>query len=109
MRRTVDGAEQVFCCYGCCIAYQVLRGHGEESEATWLLIRLGIGGFLSMNVMTFSLVIYSGGFEGMDAGLLPGCICCCGCWRRPCCSCSAGRSSATPGGRRARASWAPPP
>ena len=71
MRRTVDGAEQVFCCYGCCIAYQVLRGHGEESEATWLLIRLGIGGFLSMNVMTFSLVIYSGGFGGMDAGLLP--------------------------------------
>lgn len=71
MRRTIDGAEQVFCCYGCCIAYQVLRGHGEESEATWLLIRLGIGGFLSMNVMTFSLVVYAGGFGGVDAGLLP--------------------------------------
>ncbi len=60
-----------FCCYGCCIAYQVRRGHGEESEATWLLIRLGIGGFLAMNVMTFSLVVYSGGFEGIDASLLP--------------------------------------
>ena len=71
MRRTIDGTEQIFCCYGCCIAYQVLRGHGEESEATWLLIRLGIGGFLSMNVMTFSLVVYSGGFEGVDAALLP--------------------------------------
>lgn len=71
MPRTIDGAARVFCCYGCCIAYQVRQGHGEESEATWLLIRLGIGGFLSMNVMTFSLVVYSGGFEGVDANLLP--------------------------------------
>jgi P-type Cu2+ transporter len=71
MRRTVDGVAQIFCCYGCCLAYQVRQGHGEESEATWLLIRLGIGGFLSMNVMTFSLLVYSGGFEGMDAHLLP--------------------------------------
>ena len=71
MQRTVDGAAEVFCCYGCCLAYQVRQGHGEESEATWLLIRLGIGGFLSMNVMTFSLLVYSGGFEGVDAHLLP--------------------------------------
>ena len=71
MQRTIDGAAQVFCCYGCCLAYQVRQGHGEESEATWLLIRLGVGGFLSMNVMTFSLVVYSGGFEGVDANLLP--------------------------------------
>jgi Cu2+-exporting ATPase len=71
MQRTVDGAAQTFCCYGCCLAYQVRHGHGEESEATWLLIRLGVGGFLSMNVMTFSLLVYSGGFEGVDAHLLP--------------------------------------
>jgi len=71
MRRTIDGAAELFCCYGCCLAYQVRQGHGEESEATWLLIRLGVSAFLAMNVMTVSLLVYSGGFEGADAGLLP--------------------------------------
>ena len=43
----------------------------EEWEAAWLLIRLGVGGFLSMNVMLISLVIYAGAFSGADAWLLP--------------------------------------
>lgn len=71
MRRTIDGDEHAFCCYGCYLAYQVSHGSGEESEATWLLIRLGVGGFLAMNVMLFSLLIYSGTFEHADAELLP--------------------------------------
>ena len=71
MRRTVDGAERSYCCYGCCIADQVKAGRTEESEAAWLLIRLGVGGFLSMNIMLFSLVIYSGAFTGVDAHVLP--------------------------------------
>jgi Cu2+-exporting ATPase len=71
MQRVIDGAPQHFCCYGCCLAYQVRHGSGEESEATWLLIRLGVGGFLAMNVMTFSLLVYSGTFERADPELLP--------------------------------------
>lgn len=71
MRRAIDGDEHAFCCYGCCLAYQVAHGSGEESEATWLLIRLGVGGFLAMNVMLFSLLIYSGAFDHEDAELLP--------------------------------------
>ena len=71
MRRTVDGVERSYCCYGCCIADQVKAGRTEESEAAWLLIRLGVGGFLSMNIMLFSLVIYSGAFTGVDAHVLP--------------------------------------
>jgi Cu2+-exporting ATPase len=67
----LDGAARQFCCYGCCLAYQVRHGSGEESEAAWLLIRLGVGGFLAMNVMLFSLLIYSGTFERADAELLP--------------------------------------
>ena len=64
--RQVQGEEHRFCCYGCCLAFQVTRGEGEESEAAWLLIRLGIGAFLSMNIMLFSLLLYSGTFELAD-------------------------------------------
>jgi Cu2+-exporting ATPase len=64
--RQVQGEEHRFCCYGCCLAFQVTRGEGEESEAAWLLIRLGIGAFLAMNIMLFSLLLYSGTFEQGD-------------------------------------------
>ena len=65
--RKVQGEDQRFCCYGCCLAFQVARGEGEELEAAWLLIRLGIGAFLAMNIMLFSLLLYSGTFEQADA------------------------------------------
>jgi len=71
MRRTVNGETCAFCCYGCCIAFQVRSGKSEEWEAAWLLIRLGVGGFLSMNIMLFSLLLYTGAFTGVDARLLP--------------------------------------
>jgi len=71
MQRKVNGESHAFCCYGCCIAFQVKNGSSEEWEAAWLLIRLGVGGFLSMNIMLFSLLLYSGAFTGVDARLLP--------------------------------------
>ncbi len=71
MERTVNGESCAFCCYGCCIAYQVKSGNREEYEAAWLLIRIGVGGFLSMNIMLFSLLLYADGFSGADAEILP--------------------------------------
>ena len=71
MQRTVNGEDCAFCCYGCCIAFQVKRGKSEEWEAAWLLIRLGVGGFLSMNIMLFSLLLYTDTFTGPDARLIP--------------------------------------
>ena len=71
MQRTVNGEDCAFCCYGCCIAFQVKRGKSEEWEAAWLLIRLGVGGFLSMNIMLFSLLLYTDTFTGADARLIP--------------------------------------
>jgi Cu2+-exporting ATPase len=71
MQRTINGEECAFCCYGCCIAYQVKSGRNEEWEAAWLLIRLGVGAFLSMNIMLISLLLYAGTFGGADAWLLP--------------------------------------
>ncbi|NLS07521.1 cation-translocating P-type ATPase [Rhizobium sp. P32RR-XVIII] len=71
MQRTIDGEEHTFCCYGCCIAFQVTRGRSEESEAAWLLVRLGVGAFLSMNIMLLSLLVYTGTFSGSDDYMLP--------------------------------------
>ena len=70
-KRIVNGEDHAFCCYGCCLAYQVKHGSREEPEAAWLLVRLGIGGFLSMNIMLFSLLLYSGTFDVADSELLP--------------------------------------
>lgn len=73
-QREVNGETRWFCCYGCCLAYQVHHGEREEPEAAALLIRLGIGGFLAMNIMLFSLLLYSDAFAGADAwltGLVP--------------------------------------
>ena len=41
--REIHGETRWFCCYGCCLAYQVLHGAREEPEAAALLIRLGLG------------------------------------------------------------------
>jgi P-type Cu2+ transporter len=71
LQQTVNGESCAFCCYGCSIAFQVKNGKTEEWEAAWLLIRLGVGGFLSMNIMLFSLLIYGGVFTGADARVLP--------------------------------------
>ena len=70
-KRIVNGEDHAFCCYGCCLAYQVKQGSREEPEAAWLLVRLGIGGFLSMNIMLFSLLLYSGTFDVADSEMLP--------------------------------------
>ena len=69
--RMVHGESHRFCCYGCCLGFQVQHGIGEESEATWLLIRFGVGGFFAMNVMLLSLLLYSGTFEVADQEVRP--------------------------------------
>lgn len=68
-RRDIHGQALVFCCHGCCLAYQVHHGSHEEPEAAAWLIRLGIGGFLAMNIMLFSLLLYAGAFSADDAWL----------------------------------------
>ena len=72
MQVMVNGKSCAFCCYGCCIAFQVKSGKSEEWDAAWILIRLGVGGFLSMNIMLFSILLYTGAFTGADANVLPG-------------------------------------
>lgn len=67
MQREVAGELRHFCCYGCCLAWQVHHGEREEPEAAAFLIRLGVGAFLAMFIMLFSLLQYSGAFAATDA------------------------------------------
>jgi P-type Cu2+ transporter len=70
LQREVNGETRRFCCYGCCLAYQVHHGEGDEPEAAALLIRLGVGAFLAMVIMLFSLLLYSGTFDETDGWLV---------------------------------------
>lgn len=64
LQREVGGEPHAFCCYGCCLAFQVSHGEHDEPEAAALLIRLGVGAFLAMFIMLFSLLQYSGSLAG---------------------------------------------
>jgi Cu2+-exporting ATPase len=68
-QREVDGRARWFCCYGCSLAYQVQHGADDEPQAAAALIRLGVGAFLTMFIMLFSLLDYAGAFRGDDAWL----------------------------------------
>ncbi|MBI2487956.1 MAG: heavy metal translocating P-type ATPase [Deltaproteobacteria bacterium] len=52
-----------YCCYGCVLAHEITGEKGEEGEALWILARLGLGAFFSMNVMVLSYADYFYPFE----------------------------------------------
>ena len=68
-RRKISGNNRAFCCYGCYLAFQVGRGDFDDAEVAKLLIRLGTGVFLAMNIMLFSLLTYSGALDDSDPAL----------------------------------------
>lgn len=70
--REINGEAHVFCCYGCCLAFQMHHGDYQEPVAAGLLIRLGIGAFLAMNIMLFSLMLYSGTAGPADGTMVQG-------------------------------------
>ncbi|HEX3000344.1 MAG TPA: HAD-IC family P-type ATPase, partial [Armatimonadota bacterium] len=53
-----DG-ERHYCCYGCHLVSEIVHARQDEGIAAWVLLRLGIGAFLAMNVMMLSLVLYT--------------------------------------------------
>lgn len=67
-RGEAGGETRHYCCYGCFIGWQASNGGGDDAVAAGYLIRLGVGGFLAMNIMLFSLMIYTGTLD-TDAGL----------------------------------------
>lgn len=49
----------LYCCYGCRFAAAVAQERGEVGQLRWNLTRLGLAIFFSMNVMVFTLVLWS--------------------------------------------------
>lgn len=60
-----------FCCYGCRFAAAVTHSKGPEGAVTGLLARLGLAIFLTMNVMVFSMALWSEDFYGADSIAAP--------------------------------------
>lgn len=53
-----DG-KQRFCCYGCYLVQRITGAGGEEGIHAAIVVRLGLGAFLAMNVMMISLLLYT--------------------------------------------------
>ncbi|MBI3864306.1 MAG: heavy metal translocating P-type ATPase [Planctomycetia bacterium] len=61
-----DAPGQEFCCYGCRFASAVTRERGETGAIRWTLARLGLSIFLSMNVMAFTMALWTGDVYGHE-------------------------------------------
>lgn len=48
-----------YCCFGCRLAAGVVAADGHEGQTRWTLTRLGVGVFFSMNVMVFTLAMWT--------------------------------------------------
>lgn len=57
--RDARTAEDAFCCFGCRVAANLTQAEGQVGQARWTLTRLGLAVFFSMNVMVFTLVLWS--------------------------------------------------
>ena len=55
--RPIDGP--VYCCFGCRLACEITGRSGAEGEARWTLVRLGMAIFLSINVMMFTMALWT--------------------------------------------------
>lgn len=49
-----------YCCTGCALAHRITGGEAGHGVATGMLMAVGVGAFLAMNVMMLSFVLYSG-------------------------------------------------
>lgn len=56
---TADTDAAVYCCFGCRFAASVTAERGEEGQVRWTLTRLGLAIFFSMNVMVFTLALWT--------------------------------------------------
>ena len=49
----------VYCCYGCRFAHAVVQEQGNEGAIRWTVIRLGLAIFFTMNLMAFTMTMWS--------------------------------------------------
>lgn len=51
--------QPVYCCFGCEFAAEVTRSTGREGANRILLLRIGLAAFCTMNVLAFTMVLWS--------------------------------------------------
>ena len=51
--------EARFCCLGCRFAASITASQGDDGEARWMMTRLGLAIFFTMNVMVFTMLLWS--------------------------------------------------
>lgn len=49
----------LFCCLGCRLAFAMTAEGGDEGHTRWTLTRLGLAVFFTMNVMMFTMVLWT--------------------------------------------------
>ncbi len=54
-----SGPMPLYCCYGCRFAHSVVQEQGEEGAIRWTVIRLGLAIFFTMNLMAFTMTMWS--------------------------------------------------
>ena len=62
----IGGQVGRYCCSGCALAATVTRARGDPAIASALLVRLGLAGFFTMNVMMLTLPTYARHVYGED-------------------------------------------
>ncbi len=56
---TISDDESVYCCFGCRMAHAITEESGREGEVRWTAVRLGIAIFFAMNLMAFTMTMWS--------------------------------------------------
>lgn len=51
--------EAIYCCFGCRMAHAITEEKGQEGAVRWTIVRLGIAIFFSMNLMAFTMTMWS--------------------------------------------------
>jgi len=58
-----------YCCHGCRFAASITGAGGADGQARWMLARLGLAIFFSMNVMVFTMLLWSQQEEAATSGV----------------------------------------
>lgn len=48
-----------YCCFGCRFAASITAAEGDTGESRWMMTRLGVAVFFTMNVMVFTMLLWS--------------------------------------------------
>ena len=51
--------EAIYCCFGCRMAHAITEEKGQAGAIRWTIVRLGLAIFFSMNLMAFTMTMWS--------------------------------------------------